>query len=105
MKYTKHNITRKCAEVVQCLNEALDALRNETVIDEVARFALDHPELEWEPVALAAFAVNVKRRLDLAKAAASGAPAMADETPAPKLSLPPSDGPGISLPDAPRLIW
>lgn len=39
-------------------------LADPEVLEETARFAQCHPEIEWEPVALAAVALSFKRELD-----------------------------------------
>ena len=63
MNHDREELSAKAAEVRQCLVEAVAALGNFAALEIVARYALDHSEIEWEPVALAAVAVNALRNL------------------------------------------
>lgn len=71
MIYTPETLSKKCAEVQRLLAYALEALNDPEVLDAVAKLALSHPEIEWEPVFLSSAALNAKRDKDEAKARAS----------------------------------
>jgi hypothetical protein len=103
MKYRKHEIRTQCAEIAECLTEALEAIRDPAVLDEVAHHVLNYPEIAWEPVSLAALALNIKRRIADDKARASGAPPLPSPQPlpAPPLNPPDDEGGNVSLPPPP----
>jgi len=69
--YTPETLAAKAAEVRRLLSRAVIAFGNPDVLDSVTRLALAHPEIAWEPVALAAAALNAQRDLDEAKARAA----------------------------------
>ena len=69
MIHTPETLAVKAAEVRQLLTKATDALDTPEVLETVTLYALSRPEIEWEPVALAACALNAKRELDEAKPA------------------------------------
>ena len=103
MTDTPKNIATIAAEVRSCLVEALAALDDPTVLEEVARLVRLYPEIAWEPVAIAAAAINAKRELETRRGNPSG--------PVPVLPLPSSsddrgsggrrEGQGVSLPCPP----
>jgi len=101
MIHTPETLNRKAAQVLQLLHEATTALTAPEVLEAVTLVALAHPEIEWEPVALAACALNAKRERDKA----SGKTA---EPLAVTVNLPQTPGPsagggvgGVSLPHPP----
>ena len=71
MIHTPETLAAKAAEVRRLLTRAADALGNPDVLESVTLLALAHPEIAWEPVALAAAALNRQRDLDEAKARAA----------------------------------
>jgi len=96
---TPIDIEKKAAQVRQLLSNAVAALDDPAVLEAVTLYALSRPEIEYEPIALAACALDAKRELDKAKPAA---PLVE------KVSLPqdPEAAPaagrgGVSLPPAP----
>lgn len=64
MTHAPQDIVTKAAEVRQCFAEAVAALADPEALELVARFALDWPEIEFEPVALTAAVINAKLELD-----------------------------------------
>jgi len=71
MIYTPETLIAKAAEVRQLLIKAAAALDELEILDAVTRYALSRPEIQWEPVALAAAALAEKRNRDEAKAKAA----------------------------------
>ena len=69
MTHTPQDISTKAAEVRQLLTKAAEALADPDVLEAVTLYALGRPEIAWEPVALAACALDAKRELDKAKPA------------------------------------
>lgn len=85
--HTEHEIEIKAAEIIATLTEALNDLGNPAVLRRVALYVLDHPHIQWEPVAIAAVvALFARLEREKAKAAASASPALANPPPA----LPPA---------------
>jgi len=74
------------------------ALDDPEALQATATFALEHREVEWEPVAIAAAALNFKRELDAAKGVPSGPP-LPDAV---VLPLPPSSAAGGVILPLPR---
>ncbi len=99
MIHTPETLAVKAAQVRQLLTKATDALDTPEVLEAVTLYALSRPEIEWEPIALAACALDAKWKLDKAKPAAS----LGENTilpPAPSTSSGSGVG-GISLPPPP----
>lgn len=105
MIHTPEDLAVKAAQIQALLAEAVAALTDPCVLESVARLALEHPELEWEPVALVAAALNARRSLTCSGAATAPPPLAAPIT----LPLPSSKGtPGgaaISLPQPPGFAF
>ena len=101
MIHTPERLTAKAAELRQLLANAADALADADVIDIVTRFALAHPEIAWEPVTIAAAALNAKRDRENAKAKI--ADPLADTVRLPQAPGPSAGGGvgGVSLPPPP----
>jgi len=70
MIHTPETLALKAADVRRLLTKATDALATPEVLEAVTLYALSRPEIEWEPVALAACALDAKRERDEAKPAA-----------------------------------
>ena len=104
MKHTPQEIAVKAAQILRCLAEATVALTDPEVLEQVAKFALDHPEISWEPVAIVAEALNVKRCLDEER----GKPA-APPLPEPTILSLPSSGTlsagAVYLPPPPMIVF
>ena len=71
MTHTPETLAVKAAEVRQLLLKAVAALEELEVLDAVTRYALSRPEVEWEPIALAAAALTEKWKRDEARAKAA----------------------------------
>ena len=99
MIHTPETLALKAAEVRRLLTKATDALATPEVLEAVTLYALSRPEIEWEPVALAACALDAKWELDKAKPAA---PLLekANLPPDPTTSATAGRG-GVSLPPPP----
>ena len=98
MIHEPQEIAIKAVEVRQLLTLAVAALDDPEALQAAATFAKEHPEVEWEPVAIAAAALNFKRDLDDARGVPPG-PALpgAVVLPLPRSSAGGTD-PGVSLP-------
>ena len=77
---TPPDITAKMVKLRAFIAEALDALGQERILESVARFAKSQPDIEWEPVALCAAALNEKRRLVAASGAVPKSPSLPVES-------------------------
>ena len=71
MMYPPETLNRTAAQVLQLFHDATAALADPIILEAVTRCALAHPEIEWEPVALAACALNEKRYRDKVRGATS----------------------------------
>jgi len=100
MIYTPETLIAKAAEVRQLLIKAVAALDELEILDAVTRYALSRPEIEWEPVALAAAALAEKWNRDEAKAKAAPlvAPASLPQDPKAAVAAPGPSGVLLTAP-------